>query len=270
MSGEIKFGTCRLTGRRGHFVKSHIIPEALTEATWRGQPLTQKGRGGRLIKRWTSWYDDKLVTSEGETVLQKYDDWAITFFKKHKLIWSAIFPPLGRLETADHQWCAELNTGIRRIIDETNMLRLFFLSLLWRAATINRFEFGSVSMPDNDREKLREMVLSGRAQPREFYPITLTQLITIGFPHNWSAYRDTKTIPNVGTDDSPRVVDIFRFYFDGLIAHMHINDDPEIVTKQAEVFVGQASETLVTTLLGQDSHHMKRFWDHVQHVDPLN
>jgi hypothetical protein len=270
MSGRMKFGKCRLTGRRGHFVKSHIIPEALTEVTWRGQPLTQQGKGGQLIKRWTSWYDDKLVTSEGEAVLQKYDDWAITFFRKHKLIWSAIFPPLGRLETADHQWCDELNMGIRRIVDETSMLRLFFLSLLWRAATTNRFEFGSVAIPADDREKLREMVLSGRAVPHEFYQITLTQLITIGFPHNWSAYRYTKTIPNVGTDDSPRVVDIFRFYFDGLIAHMHINDDPEIVTKQAGFFVGQASETLVTTLRAQDSLQMKRFWDRAQNVDRSN
>ena len=262
MSGGIKFGKCRLTGRRGHFVKSHIIPEALTEATWRGQPLTQQGKGGRLIKRWTSWYDDKLVTSEGEAVLQKYDDWAIKFFRTHKLIWSAIFPPLGRLETADHQWSDELNMGVRRIVDETSMLRLFFLSLLWRAATTNRFEFESVSIPDNDREKLREMVLSGRAQPREFYPITLTQLITIGFPHNWSAYRDTKKIPDSETNyNSFREVDIFRFYFDGLIAHMHISDDPEIVKKQAGFFVGQASETLVTTLRAQDSLQMKRFWE---------
>jgi hypothetical protein len=260
MSGGIKFGKCRLTGRPGHFVKSHIIPEALTEATWRGQPLTQQGKDGRPIKRWTSWYDDELVTSEGEAVLQKYDDWAITFFRKHKLIWSAIFPPLGRLETADHQWFDELNMGVRIIVDETSMLRLFFLSLLWRAATTTRFEFESVSVPDNDREKLRDMVLSGRAQPFEFYPITLTQLITIGFPHNWSAYRDIKKIPNGGTDDSSREVNIFRFYFDGLIAHMHINDDPEIVKKQTGFFVGQASEIHVTTLQAQDSLQMQRFW----------
>lgn len=104
---------------------------------------------------------------------------------------------------------------------------------------------------------MREVILSGRAQPFEFYPISLTQLITIGFPHNWSAYRATKTIPNVGPDDSSREVDIFRFYFDGLIAHMHVNDDPEMVTKQAGFFVGQASETLVTTLRAQDSLQME-------------
>lgn len=80
MSGRIKFGRCKLTGERGRFVKSHIIPEALTEITWRSQPLTQQGRHGRFIKCWTSWYDAKLVTSKGEEFLQKYDDWAINFF----------------------------------------------------------------------------------------------------------------------------------------------------------------------------------------------
>jgi hypothetical protein len=267
MSGRINFGKCKLTGRRGHFVKSHIIPEALTEASWRGQPLTQQGKGGRLIRRRTSWYDDRLVTSEGEGLLQKYDDWAINFFRKHKLIWSAILP-LGRLATTDHQWFDEVNVGIRRIIDESRMLRSFFLSLLWRAAMTDRFEFESISMSDNETEKLREMVLSGQVEPYEFYPTTLTQLITIGFPHNWSAYRDTKTIPNVGIENSFRQVEIFRFYFDGLIAHMHINDDPEIVKKQAGIFVGQASETLITTLQAQDSRQTKQFWDHVQNVDP--
>jgi hypothetical protein len=142
MSGGIKFGKCRLTGRQGHFVKSHIIPEALTEATWRGQPLTQQEKGGRLIKRRTSWYDDKLVTSEGEAVLQKYDDWAIKFFRTHKLIWSAIFPPLGRLETADHQWLDELNMGSMYQIRSTPFLNVAASSVplvCWQRSAVGRF-----------------------------------------------------------------------------------------------------------------------------------
>jgi hypothetical protein len=212
------------------------------------------------------------VISKGEAILEKYDDWAIKFFKRHKLIWSAIFPPAGSLESSDHRWLDELNMGVRRIADETGMLRLFFLSLLWRAAMTNRFEFETVSISDDDMEQLREMVIGGRVEPLEFYPITLTQLITIGFPHNWSAFRSTKQIRNVGEngpDNSFREVDIFRFYFDCLISHIHINDDPEIVKKQEGFFLGQGSEILVTTLKSQDSWQMKQFWDHVQSVDAL-
>lgn len=51
MSGAIKFGRCKLTLERGRFVKSHIIPEALTEKTWRDPPLTQQGKDGRTIKK---------------------------------------------------------------------------------------------------------------------------------------------------------------------------------------------------------------------------
>src|SRR5271166_5468519 len=71
VSGNVRIGQCKLTMMRGRYVKAHIIPEALTETSWMGQPLTQKGRNGRHIRRWTSWYDNRLVTADGEAILAK-------------------------------------------------------------------------------------------------------------------------------------------------------------------------------------------------------
>lgn len=193
----------------------------------------------------------------------------LIFFRKHSLIWSAIFPPDGRLEALDHTWFDELNMGMRRIIDGTHMLRLFYLSLLWRAAETTLYEFENVSLPPGDLEKLREMVLNGNIEPFDFYPITLTQLITIGFPHIWSAFRSKKSIPQIGNNNGFREVSIFRFYFDGLVAHIHIDDDPMIVRQQESFFVSQANELLVTTLLAQDSWQMNAFWEHVHSVERL-
>src|SRR5208337_2129315 len=92
MTGNVRFGQCKLTGTHGRYVDAHIIPEALTETLWKGKPLIQIGRHGRRIKRWTTWYDRKLVTAEGEAILAKYDDWAINFFRQKKLIWSSWGP----------------------------------------------------------------------------------------------------------------------------------------------------------------------------------
>ncbi len=79
-------------------------------------------------------------------------------------------------------------------------LRLFFLSLLWRAAATSLFEFNAVSMPANELAKLREMVLHGAFEPYHFYPVTLTQLSTRNFPHNWSASRLIKRQPMVDSN----------------------------------------------------------------------
>ena len=66
---KLRTGMCKLTLTYGKFVKSHIIPEALTETSWGGSPLTQPGPNGRRIRRCTSWYDPQLVTTEGEAIL---------------------------------------------------------------------------------------------------------------------------------------------------------------------------------------------------------
>jgi hypothetical protein len=84
----MKEGICKLTGEKGKFVKSHIIPAALTTPEGTG-PLTQGGRGRPPIRRWSSWYDPCLVTQAGEAILAEYDNWAIQELRKNKLIWSS-------------------------------------------------------------------------------------------------------------------------------------------------------------------------------------
>ena len=127
------FGQCKLTGTRGKYVKSHIIPEALTETLWKGNPLTQVGRHGKRIKRWTTWYDRKLVTVEGEAILATHDDWAINLFRQKELIWSS-WGAMEQLDLPDHS-LGPGRRGLRKLDGvHCERLRLFFLSLLWRAA----------------------------------------------------------------------------------------------------------------------------------------
>jgi len=78
-----KHGFCTLTHRPGAFVKSHLLPEALTRSTVQGAPLVQYGEGRRPGQRWTSWYDAELVTRDGEDVLSALDTWAIAALRQH-------------------------------------------------------------------------------------------------------------------------------------------------------------------------------------------
>ena len=199
MKAKSSVGKCKLTGNPGPFVKSHIIPEALTETVWRDQPLTQRDQNGRYIKRWSSWYDKKIVTADGKSILSGYDNWAIDFFRRHKLIWSS-WGPMIRLQTSDHTEILD-GGGVRAIEDvDCKRLRLFFLSLLWRAAVTDLFEFEGILLPEEELARLREMVLHGSAEPYNFYPLTLIQLSTIGFPHNRSACRQVKREPALDPD----------------------------------------------------------------------
>ena len=147
-------------------------------------------------------------------------------------------------------------------------LRAFFLSLLWRAAATSLFEFDLVGLPANDLNQLREMVLHGQVEPYHFYPIMLAQLSTRNFPHNRTAGRLVKRelIPDPITgnlvEDLRREIQFYRFFFDGLIAHMHINDNAEHVASAEVAFVGPRNELLISTLPSEESAEMELFWRH--------
>ena len=94
----------------------------------------------------------------------------------------------------------------------------------------------------------------------------LAQLSTRNFPHNRAAGRLKKRElvfdPVTGNlvAESGREIHFYRFFFDGLIAHMHINDDAEHVAGAGSAFVGPGDELLIATLpsealqKGADSH----------------
>jgi hypothetical protein len=246
-------------------VKAHIIPEALSATLSPDkQPLTQRGKDGRYIRRWTSWYDEKLVTADGEAILTGYDTWAIEFFRWHKLIWSS-WGPMARLEVPDHlenpgaAWMG--HRTLRGINCER--LRLFFLSLLWRAAATNLFEFEAVNLPPRELERLRQMVLHGMVEPYNFYPMQLIQLSTKNVPHNRAPLRGIRAglVGEMAIDPNAayigRRMPLYRFYFDGLIIHMEINDDPDQLRPSSGGAIKLGDELGVLTLASERSYEMQ-------------
>lgn len=212
-------GKCKLTHKHGTFVKSHLIPDALTRLTVRGSLRIEGGEGTRPKRRFSSWYDPELVTQEGEDILQEYDTWAIEELRRLKLIWSS-WGPMVSLSTPDWTQAGTTGLGLRRLTcSDPAKARLFFLSLLWRAAATSRVEFRGVQLDSRELERLRSLLRNRDPGPLDFYPTTLLQITSQGPTHNLAPIAQNETA-DLGGGTSWRQF-AFGFYFDGLIAHMH-------------------------------------------------
>lgn len=211
-----KEGICALTGKHGPFVKCHIFPEALTRHDTPGQPIFQAGERRRPIKRMTSWYDPALVTGEGEAILARYDDWAIKFLRQKRLIWSGWKGH--RLAIKDAVELGDGWSGATMLDENWLRLRVFLLSILWRAASTRLPEFSEVVLPSEELDPLRLMVLSGTAEPLDTFPATLVQLTTKGPRHNHTPIAGRKPLDASGPI-LPREARFFRFFIEGLIVH---------------------------------------------------
>lgn len=237
---------CKLTGDEGRFVKSHVIPKALTLPEAPGLPFIQGGSGKRAVRRWHSWYDKTIVTEQGEALLSLYDDWAIKWLRENKLVWSG-WGPLVKLGSM-HTLIPGTDWGVRSIkVDQPEMLRLFLLSLLWRAAVSSLSEFDEVRLTDDEIEKLRKMLVDWNPEPYDYYPASLTQFSTMGVIHNMVPIAQDKVVPAfLGVKEY--VQPIFRFYFDGLVAHMHRTDEANMGRDRSNVIAGAGPNLVVTTI----------------------
>ena len=244
---EKQAGICKLTKKKGVFIKSHLIPQAFTRPAKKGSPLFQHiNKSTKPIRRWSSWYDTKLVIQEGEDILTKYDTWAVQSLRKKKLVWSG----WGKKNKLAPKQLKQVNEsiGMREVIGiNTKKLRLFILSLLWRAGSSELPEFSEVRISKGKLEQLRVMIVTGNPDPISFFPASFTQLSTKGVVHNQSPVLLMKTIPSFeGTKEHDEL--FYRFYFDGLIVHIGIeaSNGCSILSK-GKMIVGAEESFVVTT-----------------------
>ena len=210
--------TCSLTKATGRFVKSHLLPKALTRGSNPGAPFIQGGYGNRPTRRWDSWYDKALVTRQGEDILSAIDDMGIAELRKHSLLWSG--RGTGESDPKPDFFDSASRVGARTISNvDVHAVRMLILSLLWRCAASRRKEMEAIELSADQLEQLRIMLVEDRHTPSSSYPFTLTQLLEVGHVHNLAPL--STTLPSLsvnGTQSKP--VPVFRFYIDGLIANV--------------------------------------------------
>lgn len=211
-------GICRLTRKHGKFVRSHLIPQALTRPNVQGNYFIQGEPHDRPKKMNSSWYDEALVTRAGEDILARHDMWGIAELRRLKLVWSS-WKNRSSLPTND---LVSKSTffGVRDLqCRNAARFRLFFLSLLWRAAATERPEFAGVQLSVKELETLGRMIREDDPKPLTFYPTTLLQLTEKGPTHNFPPIAIDENVV-IGNGEVWRDY-CFRFYFDGLVARMH-------------------------------------------------
>jgi hypothetical protein len=239
------YGLCKLTGNAGKFVRAHIIPRALAPPTPGGEAFAQIGQRRRPTRRRDSWYDERLVIRAGEDILTAYDTWAVTELRRLKLIWQS-WGPMHVLATPDFRTIANTSLGLRLVeFKDPHRMRIFLLSLLWRAAASELPEMSEVNLHASDLRRLRRAIVSGSPPPTSFMPVSLVQLSTIGRMHNHGPITQIKSIPKVG-GESAKNEPIVRIYFDGLIAHFHTEADERTLEGLGSMAVGGQSLLLNT------------------------
>lgn len=242
----IKEGVCALTGVYGPFVKSHLIPQALTLPEIPGTHFIEAGRGSRPIRRFTSWFDDSMVIRAGEDYLSKIDSRAIAELRKHKMVWSG----WGRskvLNCKHHEFISEGREGLRMLPGvDAKLLRVYFISLLWRALVTTRKEFSHVKNNGLDVNDLQEIILSGDPGSLSSHPIVLYQMSTRGYCHNNTPTLDDVVLP--ATEDEPEErVTTYRFYMQGCIAHIYAGVDVRVAQRLGGIVLGGHENALIFT-----------------------
>lgn len=163
-----KLITCRLTGIEGLGVDSHIIPRSFYR--WKGfqatirkhELIALQGNDSYLPQRATAKgiYDNSILVSEGEKLLSEWDDYACDLLVRLKADGQPVFVD-GKeagLEIAEYDY---------------TKLKLFFISVLWRAHTTKQQFFGNVELEDSHEKKIRQMILDRSPGEVDDYPVTI-------------------------------------------------------------------------------------------------
>ena len=176
---------CKLTGVDGKGIKAHIIPKsfyAISPEETKPTKLITNIEGHYSRKCPIGIYDDTIVTEEGERVFSEWDDYAYEILLSGKFV----FEPLSDAGQLTAFQIASYNY---------TKLKLFFLSVLWRASVSNQHFFRKVNLGPFEPE-VRKALLSNDPKDTDWLAVSIAK---------WS--------------DSPKgagMMDPFRTRFDGI------------------------------------------------------
>ncbi|KAA8672638.1 hypothetical protein [Pantoea dispersa] len=236
-------GICKLTGKKGKFVDSHILPRALTLLSKKGERAIQKWHNGPETKRFQGWYDNQLVIQDGESILRDIDDKAIKILRRNHLVWSG-WPTFQR-SLLDEELSVPMSAdGFSfRIFNniDTSALKVFFLSIVWRAAASTREDMSEVVLHPDLLERLRIATLTKSPLNYNDFPIRLHQIYDRGIPHNRTPIIERQEF-DLGPPYAYMSYLFCRIYLDGLIAHVALDADDNYCSSLGNLLLGNGKE----------------------------
>lgn len=153
---------CKLTGKSGPGRKAHIVPQSfyLIGPNW-GTLRLLTNTSGRFPKRSpVGVYDKSMVTADGEAVFGPWDNYAADLLLNH---------------FADAEPLMQADTGVigyRFASYDYHKLKLFFLSVLWRAGASSHEFFKRVKLGTHF-DVLRNRLLTADPGSPDDYSVVL-------------------------------------------------------------------------------------------------
>jgi hypothetical protein len=156
--------TCKLTGLTGPGVKAHIIPKAFyglydEAGKFRegGTVVTLQEGKYRETRRFEGVYDPEMLIKEGEDHFFDCDTYAAEFFRND-------FDSKAWKPHSSNPDVLTLATGQF----DSNLIRKFCMSVLWRAHTTKQHFFSNVDIGEHE-PRLRHMILEKQVgAPQDF------------------------------------------------------------------------------------------------------
>jgi len=177
--------TCKLTGDIGKPIKAHIIPKAfyeLSEQNEGANKLISNSPGTFPKKIPVGIYDSTIVTQKGEDYFEKWDNYATKLLLGDNITFEKI---------QENGVLGGWDLGVY----DYKLLKLFSLSILWRAHVSSQVIFKKVKLGPHE-PIIRELLLTGNAFDSNSYSVILSKWIDGGF--------------------GPVIMDPFREKYDGL------------------------------------------------------
>jgi hypothetical protein len=145
-------GQCRFCGQSKPLIRAHIVPRSLypiVEPHGRRKIMSSSTPNERAIQLQNGLYDDSLVCADCEGIWDKYDAYAKRFFVDNYAQGQEVGDGKGArgliFTGADHR-----------------LIKLFFLSVLWRCHATSRPEFSNVHLGPYEA-RLKAMLIDGDA-----------------------------------------------------------------------------------------------------------
>lgn len=152
---------CKLTGKEGKGVKAHLIPKSFYKITQTPSLLISKKTYPKRLQ--AGLYDNQIVTSEGEKIFEKLDDYGSKLLIEGR----KKFKPF----VVENQI---VGVGLEHY-NYTN-LKLFCLSMLWRISMSSLLEVSRVNLGSHE-SKIKEMILNSDAGTPDKYSVVMFRFV---------------------------------------------------------------------------------------------
>jgi hypothetical protein len=195
---------CKFCGNERELVKAHIIPAGFFRRLRQGQGSLElvTNRAGEYHKKtWTGVYDKTIVCDDCEHIWEEWDDYAQKLLAGEPLNGQALYHGSQKIGYVVKDF-------------EYKKLKLFFISMIWRASVSSHPFFAKVSLGEFE-EIAKKHIANGDPGHSEDFSVTLAK-----FDHPLAK---STLDPH---EDKYSDVNYYRFYLASYIAYIKVDYKP--------------------------------------------